>query len=356
MVLIVPSPLVQVATYISVLGILNNAVDDVPNTSLDLESNFRTSFNELRHQSASRISEDMRKFMSGDKNIRNQTLLSIMTGKEFFAPDPDMSSRVQTESERIMYAVAVNALWGYDRAYILDTNAPLYGDCKTDLRGAIENRVCLPEFSNRTFWLYALNPSQEGDTHDQVQVHGPIGYRNFFSEHDGPYNITKEDIVRSSYFVHKHNLQATIDNIDFEKIGSEFNKSKDLGKVPGAFTVPVCRNPAGESISSVWDDKGRNYPCMCGEFRWNKGEWSLERDQTKNFLRLTGLMFSEDFEDYCFSHNHCRGRTDIDWHRDFEAMRKPGDPKIPKRMKHPFKKCKSPKDHRIGHPEKDFNW
>jgi hypothetical protein len=29
-------------------------------------------------------------------------------------------------------------------------------------------------------------------------------------------------------------------------------------EVPGAFRIPVCRNPGGESLSSVWEDKSRN--------------------------------------------------------------------------------------------------
>jgi hypothetical protein len=94
---------------------------------------------------------------------------------------------------------------------------------------------------------------------------------------------------------------------------------------------------------------------MSGEFGWNDGTWSLEKDETFDFLVQTGLMFSEDWEDFCSHNGHCKGDNDIDWHSRFEGLRKEGDPKIPKGLKHPFKKCKQKTEHGVGEPWRDFD-
>ncbi|KAF2691999.1 hypothetical protein K458DRAFT_381828 [Lentithecium fluviatile CBS 122367] len=114
--------------------------------------------------------------------------------------------------------------------------------------------------------------------------------------------------------------------------------------------VSVCRNPDGEAISSVHAKKARNYPCMYGEFGWKSG-WSLGADETRQFLELMGFKFSEDREDYCSDHNHCHGAK----HQDWNFVAGPGDPPIPKKMKHPFRKCTEPKKHEtMSNPMKDF--
>lgn len=125
---------------------------------------------------------------------------------------------------------------------------------------------------------------------------------------------------------------------------SDPEKTKHIGSVPGAFSIPILRNPGGEAISSVGKDKSRNYTCMSGEFSWESG-WSIEKNTTLQFLKRSGFMYSEDWEDYCPGHNGCEVENIIDWHADINAFRKHGDPEIPKKLKHPFKKCTSPKSH-----------
>jgi hypothetical protein len=142
----------------------------------------------------------------------------------------------------------------------------------------------------------------------------------------------------------------------------------NAGTLPGVFNIAVCRNPGGEAISSVWHDTARNYPCMCGPFLWSG--WRRELDETWRFLRKSGLYASEvsecagngqrcvlhlltllqDFEDYCSDHNHCKGQNNINW--DFKPD--PGMPPRAKHLKHPFKKCKEPKQHTTwGSPHMD---
>jgi len=285
-----------------------------------------------------------------------------------------------------LFSVSVNAAWMFDRAYIIHADAPM--GCENDNGAHADYRVCLEEYPKSSFWVYALGQGKENDNFkdDQAQVSGATGFRQFNTPRSELYNLTMKDVVRSSLFADRHDLYNAITGLNIDAMTNAFKKEgvkfpsdgkKDgvffpgdvvddkqdpaviqkLGKVPGTFTIPVCRNPRGESRSSVWEDKSRNYPCMCGEFGWDDGRWNIKIDKTKRFFQLTGFMFSEDVEDFCSDHNDCEGENSIDWHKDFEAMRKPGDPKIPKKLKHPFKKCtKHNKVDHFGKPEKDQQW
>ncbi|KAL1610592.1 hypothetical protein SLS60_002262 [Paraconiothyrium brasiliense] len=178
-------------------------------------------------------------------------------------------------------------------------------------------------------------------------------YRNFLPNANSiVHNMTKEDIVRSSLWIDENGFE---DAITAEKpnitrlMESMIDANKTLGKFPGAFAVPICRNPRGEAISSVWTKSGRNYPCKCGEVLWSDKDYDWKRDKTRKFLERTGFKFSEDWEDYCSDNNKCKGEADIDW--NFWVG--PQEGKIPKKLKHPFKTCKSPKEHQWGHPGED---
>jgi hypothetical protein len=261
------------STYIGIVGSLNAGRAPVADVEQKLETTFRSSFNKLLHDSSQNVSDDLRDLMIGGKNNRGQDILDIIKTAEFLEPDPALYSQLRKEIERFIFATGVNSVWQFDRAYILDTDA--HGGCSNDNRGPAEYRVCLPEFPNKSFWLYAIDPSQEGDHHknDQAQVTGPTGFHAFDHEQEEYYNITREDIVRSSFFVHHNQVEDAIADLNLEQLASGTKRDGNLGKVPGAFSIPICRNPGGEAISSVWSDKARNYPCMCGEFQL--GKWMV---------------------------------------------------------------------------------
>jgi hypothetical protein len=153
--------------------------------------------------------------------------------------------------------------------------------------------------------------------------------------------------------VHENHLERLIaSSTDFESpVKLLKNADGNLGKVPGAFTIPVCSKPGGESISSVWNKKGRNYSCMCGEFGWKS--YSRYLDKTENFLDRTGLKYSEDWDDYCHDHNHCKYDNSVTFNfapPEYNALRT----KEVHIVTHPLNKCKEVKKHKHkGHPEKD---
>ncbi|KAI4941908.1 hypothetical protein J4E91_010458 [Alternaria rosae] len=356
-------PMVNMAasTYISIIGTINNARADPVKLPSNVEAIIRSSLNEFRHHSMISIAHEMKTLMEGDKNNHGQDLLTIMQGQDFFRRDGNIQEDIMKMTERIFKHSVINALWQWERPYIVDADVPT-GGCEWDFRGPTENRVCLPERPDHAYYMYALDISQENDPgkNHKALIHGPTGYRNFFEEQNGDvYGATKEDVVRSSLFVHEHNLYDALQTADFQTVQSALGQAMNAGNgqynLMGAYTLPIARNPRGEAISSVWSKHGRNYPCIVGEFGWNDNTYNPSLDQTFNFLHRTGLMFSEDWEDFCHNEGHCKGDNDVDWHSQLDALRKPGDPEIPPRLKHPFKQCKQKTKHEIGHPSRDHN-
>jgi hypothetical protein len=147
--------------------------------------------------------------------------------------------------------------------------------------------------------LYALNRDQDEDSpeNDEMHVCGPTGYRNFMESNKSNINITWKDIFRSSLYVHKKVDDIRNGNMRITDQGlTEIvrNENNTMGNVARIFTIPVCRNPNGEAISSVWADKGRNYSCICGEFSWNGPHYTFESNEMTRFLMLSGFAVSED--------------------------------------------------------------
>lgn len=234
--------------------------------------------------------------------------------------------------------------------YILDTNENFRASCENDRRGPARNKVCLPERPGHVYWLYSMLEA----TRD---IASPPGLKTLLDNPERFSNITKEDIVRSSLWVAENKLEDVVrpyrvttvpgaDHMLYEK------SSKNGGSLPGAFTVPICRNPTGEAISSVWSKTGRNYPCRCGNImNWqSKGYTYTGLEESKFFYEQTGFYASEEFEDECENHMKCKGENDHDWHFNIPE----GYPPKAKGMKHVWKRCKKLHAHHYdGNPDQD---
>ena len=358
------------SSYIGAAGIVNSGVAEVPDYSAGVESWLTGTLNTIVDNRHHRVDEDLRDLLKGGVNSKNMTIFDLLASKDFLAPDPNLQAYQAEREKQYMYALSVNAGWRFEQVFIVHANAPP-GGCLSDNRGRAEHLVCLEEKPKYSFWLFNIGQGRERDSlkNDQAQVTAPSGWHMFDDAGSQTLNVTRKCVVRSSLMMHRNNLADAVDHSDFVSITSALEregvvmpgmdavhwpsdpeKTKHLGSVPGAFSIPIFRNPGGEAISSVGEDKSRNYPCMAGEFSWESG-WSIEKDTTLQFLKRSGFMFSEDWEDYCSGHNDCEGENSIDWHAELNAFRKDGDPEIPKKLKHPFKKCTSPKSHdHLGTP------
>jgi hypothetical protein len=343
------------------------------------------SFLRKRRQRRGTIDDDFRQFMKGSPNNNQKTIADALTTMPFLVPGPDLTQSVINMEKQWLYAAAVNRIWrAFNRPYILDTDAPM--GCINDGRGHYDYRICLPEYPYRSFWLFAIGSYLENEdtktnkafNHRQAHVSGPWTFRFFNKYQDKPHNIstgikeehlfrsiTQQDMVRSSLYVHRHKLADDFDNSNITTIGGAFHyadlsfdaRGSGWSKVQGAWSIPICRNPGGEAITSVHRRTSRNYPCMCGEFGWSGG-WTFENDETMRFLELTGFQFSEDWEQLCRHHNSCTRERDIDMKSIMKAkLGPPFEDKIPKKLRSPFESCHKPKSHRFnGEPHEDFNY
>lgn len=211
---------------------------------------------------------------------RNMTILNVLTSEEFLAPDPALQIQLQEKEEQFLFASTVDAAWAFDRPYLVQVNATM--GCENDLRADTRYKICLPEFKDKSFWLYALGQGREGDfmRDDYAQINGPTNFHKFDTAGPENHNLDLTDVVRSSLFVHRNKLDDAINsrnvpiiqeavgkegvittpNVNENRTYVELNKEiwERLGQVPGAFRIPVCVNPGGESLSRVWSDDGRN--------------------------------------------------------------------------------------------------
>jgi hypothetical protein len=350
------------APYVSVVGSFNAVRPDPRYISSNLEENIHSSLNEFRHAMISNETFGMQSIMGHRPNTPGQDLVDVIAGEYFFRRDENIQQPLQESFLRTIFSTTLNGIWAQERSYIVQANGQT-GYCEWDTRGPQENRACLPDHPNSVYYMYALEVSREYDhrQNDMALIHGPTGYRNFDSKsgRPTPHGITKEDIVRSAIFVHENKLQDAIRNRDYHMISEAAKRDlamgKNLGKVPGGFSLPICVNPGGEAISSDWDKRARNYPCMCGNFGWNDGTWTYQADETEPFLVHTGLMYSEDWERFCHRNGECKG---VEWdklHGRLDQQREPGDPQISKNLKHLFDRCKQDTEHGAGKPWYDFS-
>jgi hypothetical protein len=371
-----------VSAYIGLQGIANQYLPEVaPDFPGMLRDGVGSTMGQVKHERITNIEKDFRNLKRGETNRAGMNIAQLLMDEHFFAPDDDLLLSLQKREEQWNFAGLMNVLWTFERPYILDVDAP--EGCESDKRGPSEYRVCLPEFPNRSFWLYSIGRVEEKDTfrNDQAQVTGPYNFHAFDKENTETHLLTREDIIRSSLFVHRHNLHDAIESGNITVMRAAFQQEGyelpvagpseiidrashaekgNLGKVPGQFRIAVCRNPGGEAVSSVWSDDSRNYPCMCGEFLWDgtygsERAYELGKDQILKFLEVTEFMFSEDWEDYCSGHNGCEGLDSVDINAVLEAKRHSGDPSIPEKLKHPFQKCDKPQGHATyGYPDNDI--
>ncbi|KAF2877022.1 hypothetical protein BDV95DRAFT_601439 [Massariosphaeria phaeospora] len=334
-------------SYIATAGLVRKPGGNTHIAS-DIDRLFKESMNGILHNTTDSINQDMRDIMVGTV-LGNIDLRTLIASGDYIEPHPDFFSALKSVTDRYQFAAAVNSLWTFDRPYILDVDAEM--GCENDRRGPALNKVCLSERPGKSYWIYAIMQDEEHSKTNNAHIRAPTGLYRFRPDNNLDYNrdmhrITIEDIVRSSLWVHENHLEDAIRNMDATRIADMHrHASTNLGQVPGAFTIAVCRNPGGESITTTNQNDARNYPCMCGQFGWRpneKGAWSPQNDETPEFLVRSGLIFSGEWSRSCKRDNKCDASKKIDW--VFEG-RFPRDIEIPEKSKHPFTECKKPRAH-----------
>lgn len=326
----------------------------------NLKEVFASDLNLVLDLSTESVQMDFHDLMIGGEDHLNRTVSDLMTNSTFLEPDPDFMPKLGEHVGRVVLGTAIDRLWKFDRAYIAQVENP--GGCEAERttyqRGPHQLLICLPEHPGLGFWFFSIDLALENDPHtnDYAKTRGPTGYWRLTGE-DKYFGITLQDVARSARFVHENKLvEANGRRVHFDPLNiiQNMRPANEEDRMLGIFTPPICNNPGGEVISGVLDKHGLNYPCMCGN-RWDGFGYNPAKDETPQFMMLSGFAQSEDYEGWCSGHNDCEEDEDIDIRPLLEAARNPGDPKIPSKLKHPYKKCKNRRDSKKhpGWPDRD---
>jgi len=359
--IIEPEVLATVGIVTGIISLVNSVVgtlrDDISMHTPDLEHNIRLVLSIYEKRGIEALKHDLRKLMEGDKIGHGKSLQDYMTGDTFYLRVPRAQEDIHRASDMMLFGTVVNGLWAWERSYIVESKAMARYGCENDYRGPREGRVCLKDRPGMVYYIYSYDLGAD-EIGKRYPVHSPTGYRNFFRRINQAHGFTKEDIVLSSLFVRKYKL-AQNGAGNYENVPHAFEHSKKNGRyygtMPGVFTLPICHNPQGEAISSVWTRKSMHLPCMCGDFGWDNGQYRRDKDETLGFLVKTGLMHSDAWGKQCLSQSKCRRFRDSIWTSRLQHVQRTGDPPVSRYVRDgPFDYCDAKlNDHDKGHPEQD---
>ena len=362
-------PLTLITTFYTGMNFAVKGWYSEPDVPGRVNNLFERLFTGMAHMKTQQVWKELHRLMEGGPASNGTSIAELLKSGDFIEEKWRFQEKLSQALEKAYFAIAVDALWSLDRTYIVDTDEynSLY-NCANDLRGPPRNRVCLPERPGHVYWIYNIDGGKEDDKLHTVsaRVKSPVGLRKFIERPGTYYNITKEDIVRASLWAQEANLVNQPGKLINKLPAIWFTKGAHVGgTLAGTFTIPVCRNPGGEAISSVWSHWGRNYPCMCGDFSWRRsGGYTPEIDETPAFLKKTGLFASEDWEVFCKWHIKCKEDPSV----QVQWPEIAGAPNQVKNVKHPYMYCKRSNPHfhidlmnsvgrpkwLHGHPEKDL--
>ncbi|KAF2437967.1 hypothetical protein P171DRAFT_505745 [Karstenula rhodostoma CBS 690.94] len=338
-------------SFIGLSGLADKLGPADPNFEQEARDHFRRSWNMIATQAEKKIREDAEAYMNGNMGMtpNNMNIVDLIRSGEFVEVAPGLNNDLHELVQKWFTAVAIDGLWSTEPVYILDTRINTYSSsCEEDPRGPVRNKVCLPERAGHVYWLYSMLEA----TRD---IASPPGLKALLTSPERYSNITKEDIVRSSLWVAENKLEEVLRPYDVTTVpgGDQLlyaNSTENAGSLPGAFTVPICRNPGGEAISSVWSKEGRNYPCRCGNVNWIYENWKRGLEESQFFYEQTGFYASTEFENQCQHQMGCKGKGSHHWKFNIPK----GYPPKAEGMKHVWKKCKHVHGHTtVGNPNQD---
>ncbi|KAF2204153.1 hypothetical protein GQ43DRAFT_201322 [Delitschia confertaspora ATCC 74209] len=155
---------------------------------------------------------------------------------------------------------AINALWRANMVYIVGTPSDNCENANNPEAQGYHAKVCLPG-EKSAYYVYMLG--NHGSPYPQVIP--PVGWN-----HLGELGLGMQNVVASSVAA----WRATAFNYanaanhrwnDARNWGSG-NTPRDKGaSFEGVWTIPVCWDPKGTAVTNMKTDKGRTYPCACGQ-------------------------------------------------------------------------------------------
>jgi hypothetical protein len=99
--------------YLGISGQVTVNREGIPDFAGDLQNWFETHMNSFMHERQTAIDDDLRDLMMGRANHLGEDIVDVLTTGNFLEPDPMFQKRLREVEERYLYAVHVNALWGF---------------------------------------------------------------------------------------------------------------------------------------------------------------------------------------------------------------------------------------------------
>ncbi|KAJ9644638.1 hypothetical protein H2199_003601 [Coniosporium tulheliwenetii] len=255
----------------------------------------------------------------GENLSDGSNIITILESGIFAQPSIERTLRLENQLDKFMMGTAINYYWAGHHAYIVESDAP-WG-CENDGRGPHEVKVCLPEESKKVYHIYHISRAKD-HTKGKGQPRGPPGYLRLTGDPFAYGGITLQDVVRSSVAHYRDHGFAGVDEtavvtdpLNYFRNGTEVHRMG--GPMAGMFTVPIAVNPGGEAISAIGYDskvtRGRNYPCMVGDLRWDGKDYDQSRDESFRFIMATDNWEDEDFMEYCDDGKYMNCDTQKHW-------------------------------------------
>ncbi|KAH6875193.1 hypothetical protein BKA58DRAFT_454051 [Alternaria rosae] len=314
--------------------------------------------------------DGMRILASGYKTRNGHDIIDLFAKDFFHGANVHFRSYVDFVIGMKSYATIISALWKTEGVYVVESWAKPGGDCDQDDRGPAENKICLEERPDRSYWVYAMTNYKDKKTRS------PPGWEYLTSE-EGFHGLFASDVVRSGlwkdevYWPHRKKEErdrnstdsASCPSVNNDKLQNvtapepvnldgEVEYLEDYGNAPDGFDVAVCRSWLGEAISSTGSTDNQNAPCQCDPMNptyaasWDAPtNWTMAA--TKHFVKDSGLYNFDNFGKKC----HDCERMDTSWKALLEVD---DEDKPPKHMKKAwFGGCdfNHHKSHPLGPPQ-----
>ncbi|KAI4658712.1 uncharacterized protein J4E79_006470 [Alternaria viburni] len=289
----------------------------------------------------------------GGRSRDGHNIVDLYDKDFFYGANVDFRAYVDFVVGMRTYATIISALWKTEGVYVVETWTKEGGDCDRDNRGPAENKICLPERPDISYWVYAMTnykdkknrspPGWEYLTSDegfhglfasdvvraalwQEEVYWPEREkeeRERNSTASGTCPSNNNDLLQDSPALEPVNLdgKGRPDTNVTHSLGSNSTlppgarkRLDDYGNAPNAFDIAVCRSWMGEAISSTKSTDHNNAPCLCDPINpiyaasWEAPtNWTMAA--TKKFIKDSGLYNFDSFGKKC----HDCDRMDVSW-------------------------------------------
>ncbi|KAI9847920.1 MAG: hypothetical protein M1837_001437 [Sclerophora amabilis] len=273
---------------------------DVTTTTINELANLGDFTAALSDHTRRSLEADNKALLAGMPDSGGKHIWDYLADGKYSQPPPDPSDDMDKFLTSQYDSGALNAVWKYDRVFIMGyprlypgPNSYLGKGCAEyekgdETKGPSETYLCTGD-DQYVYYAYRLPSADKAFRYPRLQL--PLGLDALKD-----YNLDIHTIMKSSIAAYKADRTMNYDNVRSERWGHSMDDgSKDNPilsgpSFEGTFTIPVCI-ATGLMTAVVNDRIANNYPCECGGdvMEGNRG------NETEAFRAATGL---KDFEPY----------------------------------------------------------